>query len=124
MYNDIPTAVAMGIVTNTTATAAGAAINAESLFGADFSVTRSSTSKTDGLYTVTMPAMFKNLKDPVVVSLTGIGYSQEEEGKKSPVKATLISRSGNTFTVAVSDDDTQNGGSFSFVVYSFGGWTI
>lgn len=124
MYNDIPTAVAMGIVTNTTATAAGAAINAESLFGADFSVTRNGTSKTDGLYTVTMPAMFKNLKDPVVVSLTGIGYSQDEEGKKSPVKATLISRSGNTFTVAVSDDDTQNGGSFSFVVYSFGGWNI
>ncbi len=116
--------VAMGIVTNST-TSATATISAQSVFGTSgFSVTRSSTGSGDGLYTITFPASFASLKTPLV-QITGIGYRQGETST-GPVKGTFISWTPSTrkMVVAVSDDDTANGGSFSFVVYSFNGWSL
>ena len=116
--------VAMGIVTNSTSSTT-AAISAQSVFGTSgFSATRTGTGSGDGLYTITFPTGFKYLVNPIV-QITGIGYRQGETST-GPVKGTFISwtRSTRKLVVAVSDDDTVNGGSFSFVVYSFGGWNF
>ena len=116
---DVPPAVAMGIVTSTTS---GATIEGKSVGGTSFSVTRNGTGSGDGLYTITLPSIFANIENPIV-QLTGIGYRQGSTSD-GPVKATVISwtKSTRQLVVAVSDDDTANGGSFSFVIYSFGGW--
>ena len=112
--------VAMGIVTNST-TSTTATISAQSIFGTDgFSVTRSSTGKDDGLYTIQFPSLFSHLYTPIV-QLTGVGLSQ---GYNKPAKATFISWDKTTrkMVVEVSDNEQPTGGSFSFVVYSFNGW--
>ena len=112
--------VAMGIVTNS-ATSTTATISAQSIFGTDgFSVTRSSTGKDDGLYTIQFPSLFSHLYTPIV-QLTGVGLSQ---GYNKPAKATFISWDKTTrkMVVEVSDNEQPTGGSFSFVVYSFNGW--
>lgn len=116
-YEDIPPVVAMGIVTSYSG---GANIEGKSIAGTDFSVTRNGTGDTDGTYTVSLPAIFEKAKY-MLISLTGIGVAQNG---RAPIKATLISQSGRTFVVRTSDDASDNAGSFSFVVYSFNGWSI
>ena len=113
---DVPPVVAMGIVTSTTS---GATIEGKSVGGTSFSVKRNGTGDTDGIYTITLPPIFANIEDPIV-QLTGIGTTQKST--TSPVKGTLYSIAGRTMVVYVSDDASMNGGSFSFVIYSFGGW--
>lgn len=116
-YEDIPPVVAMGIVTSYSG---GANIEGKSIAGTDFSVTRNGTGDADGTYTVSLPAIFAKA-NYMLISLTGIGVAQNGS---APIKATLISQSGRTFVVRTSDDASDNAGSFSFVVYSFNGWSI
>ena len=108
----------MGKVTNSTS---GASITGNSIAGTDFSVSRSGVGEKDGLYTVTLPEFFKYASN-LLVMLTGIGYVQGSTS--SPSKATLMSQNGRTLTIMVSDDETANGGSFAFVIYSYGGYSI
>jgi hypothetical protein len=115
-FNDVPPVIAMGRVTNSTS---GASIVGKSIFGTDFTVTRNGTEYTDGLYTVTLPSGFSSASNPLVL-LTGRGYTQGST--TAPAKATLISISGRTMVVAVSDDASMNGGSFDFVIFSYGGF--
>ena len=115
---EIAPVVAMGYVTNVKDY--GAVIQASSIAGNDFSVSRSGTGQEDGLYTITMPEFFDGLNEPLIM-LTGRGYSQDSSS--APVKATLISQSGRTFVVCTSDNASMRAGSFNFVVYSLGGWT-
>lgn len=114
---DIPPVVAMGIVTSYSG---GANIDGKSIAGTDFSVTRNGTGNTDGTYTVSLPAIFAKAKE-LLITLTGIGVAQNGS---APIKATLISQNGRTFVVRTSDDASDNAGSFSFVVYSYNGWSI
>lgn len=116
-HKDIPQLVAMGIVTNTSS---GATVEGFSTAGGEFSVSRNGTGKSDGTYTVKLPSFFDKA-GTLLISLTGIGVVQ---GGDAAVKATLISQSGRTFVVRTSDDDSDNAGSFNFVVYSFGGYYI
>ena len=117
-HKELAPIVAMGKVTNSTS---GASIKGNSIAGTDFSVTRSGVGEKDGLYTVTLPEFFKYASDLLVI-LTGIGYVQGSTS--SPTKATLMSQNGRTLTIMVSDNETANGGSFSFVIYSYGGYSI
>lgn len=113
-HNDLPPIVAMGVVSNNDN---GASITGKSIGGDNFTVQRTAVS---GTYTITMPALFENIAY-ALIQLTGIGNVQ---GGTCPVKATLMSHNRRTFTVRTSDDDTDNAGSFNFVVYSFSGWYI
>ena len=115
-HKEIAPVVAMGIVTNSEV---GASIVANSIAGSDFTVSRSGTGKTDGLYTITMPSYFDKIYNPIIM-LTGKGYVQGSSS--APTKATLVSQSGRTFVVCCADDASMNAGSFMFVIYSFGGW--
>lgn len=117
-HKELAPIVAMGKVTNSTS---GASITGNSIAGTDFSVSRSGVGEKDGLYTVTLPEFFKYASN-LLVMLTGIGYVQGST--VSPTKATLISQNGRTLTIMVSDDETANGGSFAFVIYSYGGYSI
>lgn len=117
-HKELAPIVAMGKVTNSTS---GASIKGNSIGGTSFSVTRSGVGEKDGLYTVTLPEIFQYTSD-LLVMLTGIGYVQGST--VSPTKATLISQNGRTLTIMVSDDETANGGSFAFVIYSYGGYSI
>lgn len=117
-HKDMPPMIAMGRIFNSTS---GATIVGQSPFGTDFTVSRNGTSYTDGLYTITLPSFFKNVYNPIVM-LTGYGYTQGST--TAPVKATLISISGQTMVVAVSDDASMNGGSFAFVIYAYGGYSV
>lgn len=117
-HKELAPIVAMGKVTNSTS---GASITGNSIAGTDFSVIRSGVGEKDGLYTVTLPEFFKYASN-LLVMLTGIGYVQGSTS--SPSKATLMSQSGRTLTIMVSDDETANGGSFAFVIYSYGGYSI
>lgn len=120
-YNkEMPPVVAMGLVTNSTASP-GATIQGTSIAGSSgFAVSRSSTAASDGTYTVTLPSFFSSAKNLLIMA-TGVGSCQ---GQSSPVKATVISQNGNKFTVRTSDDESDNAGSFNFVIYSFGGFNI
>ena len=117
-HKELAPIVAMGKVTNSTS---GASITGNSIAGTDFSVSRSGVGEKDGLYTVTLPEFFKYASN-LLVMLTGIGYVQGSTS--SPSKATLMSQNGRTLTIMVSDDETANGGSFAFVIYSYGGYSI
>ena len=117
-HKELAPVVAMGKVTNSTS---GASITGNSIAGTDFSVSRSGVGENDGLYTVTLPEFFKYASN-LLVMLTGIGYVQGSTS--SPSKATLMSQNGRTLTIMVSDDETANGGSFAFVIYSYGGYSI
>ena len=117
-HKELAPVVAMGKVTNSSS---GATISGNSIAGTDFSVSRNGTADNNGLYTITLPKFFQYASN-LLVMLTGIGYVQGST--TSPTKATLISQSGRTLTVMVSDDTSQNGGSFEFVIYSFGGYSI
>ena len=117
-HKELAPIVAMGKVTNSTI---GASITGNSIAGTDFSVSRSGVGEKDGLYTVTLPEFFKYASN-LLVMLTGIGYVQGSTS--SPSKATLMSQNGRTLTIMVSDDETANGGSFAFVIYSYGGYSI
>lgn len=117
-HKELAPIVAMGKVTNSTS---GASIKGNSIGGTSFSVTRSGVGEKDGLYTVTLPEIFQYTSD-LLVMLTGIGYVQGST--VSPTKATLITQNGRTLTIMVSDDETANGGSFAFVIYSYGGYSI
>lgn len=117
-HKELAPVVAMGKVINSSS---GATISGNSIAGTDFSVSRDGTADNNGLYTITLPEFFKYASN-LLVMLTGIGYVQGST--TSPTKATLISQSGRTLTVMVSDDTSQNGGSFGFVIYSFGGFSI
>ena len=120
-YNkEMPPVVAMGMVTNSTASP-GATIQGTSIAGTSgFAVSRSSTAASDGTYTVTLPPFFSSARN-MLIMVTGAGTCQ---GQSSAVKATVISQSGNKFTVRTSDDESDNAGSFNFVIYSFGGFNI
>lgn len=120
-YNkEMPPVVAMGMVTCSTASP-GATIQGTSIAGSSgFAVSRSSTAASDGTYTVTLPSFFSSAKNLLIMA-TGVGSCQ---GQSSPVKATVISQNGNKFTVRTSDDESDNAGSFNFVIYSFGGFNI
>lgn len=115
--SSIPQVIAMGKVTNL-ATSPGATIEGKSIFGNSFSVSRNGTTADSGIYTITLPYNFRYVSSPLVL-LTGVGYTQGTT--QYPIKATLLSISGRTLKVACSDDDTINGGSFSFVIYNYGG---
>lgn len=117
-HKELAPVVAMGKVINSSS---GATISGNSIAGTDFSVSRNGTADNNGLYTITLPEFFQYASN-LLVMLTGIGYVQGST--TSPTKATLISQSGRTLTVMVSDDTSQNGGSFEFVIYSFGGYSI
>ena len=114
---EIPQLVAMGKVTNSSS---GASISGQSIAGSTFSVQRNGTGNENGTYTITLPSFFSKAGEMLIL-LTGIGVSQNAS---TPIKATLISQGGNTFVVRTSDDSTDNAGSFSFVVYSYGGFYI
>lgn len=120
-YNkEMPPVVAMGMVTCSTASP-GATIQGTSIAGSSgFAVSRSSTAASDGTYTVTLPSFFSSAKNLLIMA-TGVGSCQ---GQSSPVKATVISQNGNKFTVRTSDDESDNAGSFNFVIYSFGGFNF
>lgn len=120
-YNkEMPPVVAMGMVTNSTASP-GATVQGTSIAGTSgFAVSRGSTAASDGTYTVTLPSFFTRAAN-MLIMVTGVGSCQ---GQSSAVKATVISQSGNKFTVRTSDDESDNAGSFNFVVYSFGGFNI
>ena len=117
-HKELAPVVAMGKVTNSTS---GASIVGNSIAGTDFSVSRNGTGGTNGTYTITLPEFFKYASN-LLVMLTGIGYIQGST--TGPTKATLISQSGRTLTVMVSDDASENAGSFAFVIYSYGGFSI
>lgn len=115
--NEIPQLVAMGFVTSTRN---GAIIKGRSIAGNAFSVRRNGTGNEHGTYTVSLPPFFDNAGE-LLITLTGMGSTQ---GHNSSVKATLINQSGRTFVVRTSDDDSDNAGSFNFVVYSYGGFNL
>jgi|GEM_PF-194930 len=120
-YNkEMPPVVAMGMVTNSAASP-GATIQGTSIAGTSgFAVSRGSTAALDGTYTVTLPSFF-SMAQNMLIMVTGVGACQ---GHTSAVKASVISQSGNKFTVRTSDDESDNAGSFNFVIYSFGGFNI
>ena len=117
-HKELAPVVAMGKVYNSTG---GASIVGNSIAGTDFAVVRNGTGANQGTYTITLPEFFKYASN-LLVMLTGVGYVQGST--TSPAKATLISQNGRTLTVVVSDDTTENGGSFAFVIYSYDGFAI
>ena len=66
-----------------------------------------------GYYIVTFNSSWFKKADDYIVLLTGVGFA---ESHNSPIKATLIEKTYNSFKVCTSDDDTPNNGAFEFTI--------
>ena len=111
---DMPRVVAMGTVSGYSS---GASVYGKTVAGDTLSVSRTGV----GQYTVELPSYFSNASTLLVLA-TGIGYVSGSS--TAPTKATFLSKSGRNLYFMVSDDDTANDGSFSFVCIDYGGWSL
>lgn len=98
-----------------TGTSSSVSISYSSFDGSKLSVSRLST----GHYRLNLPSGWFNSADHVLAMLTGVGNCY---GGSSPVKATLITRTTSYIEVAVSDDASENDGSFDFILSNGNDW--
>lgn len=98
-----------------TGTSSGASISYSSFDGSTLSVSRLST----GHYRLNLPSGWFNSSDHVLAMLTGVGNCY---GGSSPIKATLITRTTSYIEVAISDDASENDGSFDFILSNGSDW--
>ena len=113
--------LAQGIVTCTYANRTPV-ITYKTYDGSSMYVSRSD----EGEYTVHFSSVWGLTSTNYIVMLTGYGYNQSNPnpGKgSSDIKATLISRSSNSFLVHTSDDATVNDGGFTFMISNMNDWT-
>lgn len=104
--------LAIGTVTGTPT---GTTIWYTTFDGSKMSVERNGT----GIYTITYDYENWYERGPFVM-LTGVGCCYDDSGKMgtSPSKASLYKANGKTIVVYVSDDSTNNDGSFNFEISS------
>ncbi len=107
--------LAMGMVTGT---GSGASIKYKTFDGTTMNVTRIS----EGQYNVTHSSMwFADAANDRLVMLTGKGGAVG--GREAPIKATYEHYSSSLFKVYTSDDETENDGSFQFMIFNLSEWT-
>lgn len=105
--------LAMGEVTGTKS---GASIKYHTFDGSTLSVSRSGT----GNYLITHSSQwFASLDDRLVIC-SGKGYSA---GGSSPIKATYVANGATGIRVLTSDDDSENDGSFQFLIANLANWS-
>ena len=105
--------LAMGEVTGTKS---GASIKYHTFDGSTLSVSRSGT----GNYLITHSSQwFASLDDRLVIC-SGKGYSA---GGSSPIKATYVANGATGIRVLTSDDDSENDGSFQFLIANLTNWS-
>lgn len=93
-------------------TSSGAWIsNQETYDDNSLSIRRNST----GNYTVSMPSTWFSSSTDVQVVVVGMGW-HDNGSSGNPIKATLVSTTSSSFTVALSDDASENEGKFQFIV--------
>lgn len=105
--------LAMGEVTGTKS---GASIKYHTFDGSTLSVSRSGT----GNYLITHSSQwFASLDDRLVIC-SGKGYSA---GSSTPIKATYVANGATGIRVLTSDDDSENDGSFQFLIANLANWS-
>ena len=114
-------ALAMGIVTGTDS---GASIKYKTYSLAEVINDNPSLMRVSrigvGKYRIYYPSYWFNSAEDVFVMATGVGFNYD--GNDSPIKATLISRTNTYIEIHTSDDETNNDGSFMFMLYNMNDW--
>ena len=108
--------LAMGTVTGSSSSAS---ISYKTFDGSTLSVSRIGT----GIYGITMPSGWFYDASHCRVILTGIG-AIADGNHANAIKATLYSRTTTSIVVHTSDDDSNNDGSFDFMISNGNDWII
>ncbi len=106
--------LALGTVTGSSS---GASISYKTFDGTTLSVSRTGT----GIYKITMPSSWFAEAAHCRVILTGVGAIV---GGTNAVKATLYARTTTTITVHTADDESNNDGSFDFMISNGNDWIV